>query len=140
VPFGTGPALVQIKALDNVDKYMYYHPKCFELLKQWMEFLTKMWSDNQLGIKPPELPELLDLYNFFNCQSVFQKSQSQITSKKRWLQFIHQWFDAFKTLKAVHFFDKIIGKLNNKQLLMSSGFAKVKNHSLQMFINNHDKI
>jgi hypothetical protein len=139
VPFGTGPALVQINELESVDDYLYYHPKCFVLLKQWNVFLQSMWGKNLLNIKPPESKELLELYKFFNCHMVFTKSQTQITSGKRWTQFVHQWFDAFKTLKAVHFFDKNFGKLNLKQLLKSTDFAKVSSPSLKMFLSNYDK-
>lgn len=136
VPFGTGPALIKINALDSINEYLYYHPRCFELLKLWIEYLKLMWSENKLNIKSPDLPELSEIYVFFNCQSVFEKSQSQITSENRWLQFVQQWFDSFKTLKAVHFFDKHLCKQNLQQLLNSSGFAKVSNPVLDRFLKN----
>ena len=139
VPFGTGPALMKINALDNIDGYLYYHPKSFDFLKQWIDFLNQMWSENKFNIERPKNEELSNLFDFFNCQIVFEKSQNQITSKKRWTQFVHQWFDAFKTLKAIHFFDQNLKKHNLKQLLKLSEFDKVTNLSLSLFLENHDK-
>ncbi|MFK8011594.1 MAG: hypothetical protein AB8B80_06105 [Marinicellaceae bacterium] len=140
VPFGTGPALLEISALNNVNQYKYYHPHCFELLKEWLQYLKHIWTPNGILMKPPKKQELSQLFEFFKLDSVLKKSKSQITSRERWLQFIHQWFDAFKTLKAVHFFDKNHKRLNNKQLLNSDVFAKVRNPLLHELIQKHEQI
>jgi len=138
VPFGTGPALTKIKELDNINDYLFYNPQCFELLRKWIEFLNNMWRDDQLIFDQPESKELTSLFHWFNCHVVFDKSKKQITSKDRWQQFVYQWFDAFKTLKAVHYFDRNLTRVNNKELLKSRVFAKVTNHSLQEFIERND--
>jgi len=138
VPFGTGPALTKISELENINEYLFYNPKCFELLKQWIEFLNNMWCDDQLIIDQPESNELTSLFHWLNCKIVFDKSKKQITSKDRWQQFVYQWFDAFKTLKTVHYFDRNLTRVNNKELLKSRVFAKVMNHSLQEFIDRND--
>jgi hypothetical protein len=98
-----------------------------------------MWRNEKLNIKIPTDKKLQELYLFLKCAKTFKKSLAQITSKKRWNQFIHQWFDAFKTLKTIHFFDKKLPRLNYIQLLKSDSFAKVSNSKLNQFINNNDK-
>ena len=130
---------MQINELDTVNDYLFYNPKCFILLQQWLDFLKSMWDRNELNINPPKPQKLLELYDFLNCQIVFEKSQNQITSEHRWTQFVHQWFDAFKTLKTIHYFDKNLLRLNLNQLLNTSNFAKVTDSKLQTFINNNDK-
>lgn len=127
VPFGTGPALININNLNHIDEYKYYHPQCFIDLKNWIKFLQSMWCGNTLKIEVPTDKNLQELYEFLNCQEVFEKSSAQITSKFRWEQFVQQWFDAFKTLKAVHFFDKKYSRLNYFQLLKTEAFGKVLN-------------
>jgi hypothetical protein len=140
VPFGTGPALAQIQALENPQQYTYYHPQCFIYLRQWLLYLNAMWADDRLNIKPPTDPKLLALYQQLNCQHVFKKSLAQITSATRWQQFVHQWFDAFKTLKSVHFFDGLYPRLTYRQLSNNESFAKVSNLKLDKLLNQYDKI
>lgn len=139
VPFGTGPALTKIDNLIHTDEYKYYNPKCFIHLKNWIDFLQSIWSEGSLKICAPTDKNLHDLYEFLNCQKVFENSRAQITSKSRWQQFIQQWFDAFKTLKAVHFFDKKYTRLNYFQLLKTDAFGKVLNPIFYDFIKDNDK-
>jgi hypothetical protein len=139
VPFGTGPALSKINSLNSIDDYKYYNPQCFLYLKKWQKYLDSLYHNAVLKITTPEDLVLQGLYKFFNCQILFQKSSHQITSRQRWAQFIMQWFDAFRTLKAVHYFDKIFPQENYKQLLKSHNFVKVANPSLQHFMQKNDK-
>ncbi len=134
VPFGTGPALVQINNLANVNEYKYYHPRCFIQLKEWYFYLHSLWNNKQLNIIHPVDEILQELYDYLSCEEVFNKSQPQITSANRWQQFIHQWFDAFKVLKTVHFFDKKYARLNYLELLKTDTFDKVLNSQLRNFI------
>jgi hypothetical protein len=139
VPFGTGPALNKIKKLHSIDEYHYYHPQCFIQLRNWMVYLNSLWYDGALHIEAPQSNELLALFDFFKCQNVFTKSSKQISSEKRWQDFVHQWFDSFKTLKAVHFFDKKHPDLNYLQLLNTQSFAKVANLTLEN-LTKYDEI
>lgn len=140
VPFGTGPALLALSRLQEGQSYRYYHPKCFVLLKQWQVYLLACWSEDCLKIQAPENPELRALYNYWKFKRVVSQCQSQVTSSKRWSQFVHQWFDAFKVLKTVHYFDKYYSRLNYEQLLKAQEFAKVLNPTLSRFIKHNDKI
>ncbi len=135
VVFGTGPALTAIVALEKPMDYPFYHPNCFIMLKQWLQFLSSLWQE-KLIITPPQETLLAELYHHLNCHIVFNKSKPQITSQQRWTQFVHQWFDAFRTLKAIHFFHKKFKPLTIQQLLNHPSFAKVNNLSLQTFLEN----
>ncbi len=125
VPFGTGPALKKINELKDINDYSYYNPQCFIYLKFWKEYLDALWSESGLSFNKPQDELLLQLYYFLDCHLIFKKSSKQITSHLRWQQFIHQWFDAFKILKTVHFFDKKFERLNYKRLLKHESFVKV---------------
>ena len=139
VPFGTGPALAKINALNNINEYTYYSPQCFIFLQKWLCFLKNMWCDDKLQIIAPADEKLSALFLFLNCEKVFLKCSAQIKSKSHWQKFIHQWFDAFKTLKTVHFFDKKFTRLNYLQLLNEDSFAKVSSLKLKKMITRHDK-
>jgi hypothetical protein len=138
VPFGTGPALIQIKELTSSEHYKYYHPECFVNLKKWIRFLQSRWTENGLKLEKPSDKILLELYSYLNCESVFKRVTSQMTSQLRWQQFIHQWFDAFKGLKTVHFFDKKYDRLNYLELLKTGSFDKVLNSKFREFIKQND--
>ncbi len=140
VPFGTGPAIKQIDDLEDIGHYSYYNPQCFIYLKLWKEFLDSLWSKNCLFIIEPRDKMLNQLYCYFDCHTVFTKSRKQITSLERWQQFIHQWFDAFRILKTVHFFDKKFERLNYKRLLKDGSFVKVTNPKLNLFVFTYDTI
>jgi hypothetical protein len=138
VPFGTGPALIQIKELTSPEHYKYYHPKCFNYLKQWIKFLQERWVFGGLNLEKPTDKNLLELYSYLNCENVFKRVSIQMTSALRWQQFIHQWFDAFKGLKTVHFFDKKYDRLNYLELLKTDSFDKVLNSNFRDFIKQND--
>ena len=104
VPFGTGPAVNEI--IRNAEKghsYHYYHPEIFEQLKALMaafndlpkyryfynEWLNKLSTPNQSCLQS------MDFESFIIKQK--QVSDAQL------LKQLHVWFDAFKTLKYVHY-------------------------------------
>ena len=139
VPFGTGPALIQIMTLASYKDYKYYHPECFIYLKKWIKFLHNTWAQGHLKIEKPSDKILSELYAHLNCENVFKRVSTQMTSQLRWQQFIHQWFDAFKGLKAVHFFDKKYDRLNYFELLKIDSFDKVLDYPLKIFIDKYEQ-
>ncbi len=136
VPFGTGPALIKLQNM--MDKEVkYYHPLCFEVLKMWLDYIKNLYNE-ELVIKPPKNLNLNGLYELFKCNSVFKKRILQINSKDKWDKFIFQWFDAFKTLKAVHYIEKKYPPIEYLQLLKEPSFAKVSTLELLEFIKQND--
>lgn len=98
VPFGTGPALQKYQ--DSGASPLYYHPKCFEIIKLWRLKLLSQYQQGDI-MKTASADEAF-LNEFWSWSSVFEKNWPQIKSATRWQQFIHEWLDAFKLLKSVH--------------------------------------
>lgn len=98
VPFGTGPAITQIQQLQSSgEPYTYYHPEIFFVLREWRESLLHYYQKQQVTSNDG------GLNNHWQVSSVLNQAMKQIKSYQRWQQFIHEWFDAFKILKSVHF-------------------------------------
>ncbi len=97
VPFGTGPAVIKIEQqIDSNTEITFYHPQIFLRLKLWHEEICRYYS-NQL------LPSDQVLNKYWKIKDVLTKAQQNANSETRWQQFIHEWFDAFKILKSVHY-------------------------------------
>ena len=112
VPFGTGPAVGKIiedkQALDSV---LFYHPRCFEALKNLLLVLPQLREHDA-----PELPELLinkaldeklaRAATAVLCSMGLDKAVSHCrkhgVSEAQFIRQFHQWFDGFKTLKFIH--------------------------------------
>lgn len=96
VPFGTGPALTKLKASDQ----LFYHPKVFIHLKQLLNQLPSLYtSDLQTNNNTPHLAATLTALNFEQALSHARKHSS---NPHTFTRHIHNWFDAFKTLKFIH--------------------------------------
>jgi hypothetical protein len=104
VPFGTGRSVDRYLA-NTRNEYQLYDPKCFVVLKNWLEVFYKSDLDYTSLIENakkinPELADILieqDLNNFIHKLRQKNISSSEIMSQK------HYWFDAFKTLKLIHY-------------------------------------
>jgi hypothetical protein len=104
VPFGTGPAVKQIVELTSQgESYCYYHPVVFERLKELLTNFNDLYIYlHELSNWYEKLPEgvqsalvSIGFETFINKQNTTQA-----------LQFSKQlivWFDAFKTLKFIHY-------------------------------------
>ncbi len=103
VPFGTGPAVNEILALQAAGQdYYYYHPHVFECLKEVLNNFSSLWQYRQ------KLSLWYDSQQEIVCDSLksigldnFVKKQSDATKQQFDKQLI-VWFDAFKTLKFIH--------------------------------------
>lgn len=117
VPFGTGPAVNRIIELQHQQKaYCYYHPQVFVLLKEVLTAFTSVFDYlNNIEpwlakLSPHAKSSLLSLgFNDFIAKQHSQQSAQQkklVEVKQANTQFNKQlivWFDAFKTLKFIHF-------------------------------------
>ncbi len=112
VPFGTGPAISQIQDLhNNQQQAEYYHPQIFHLLKTWRQQLLAFYDIQQMPANDHGLNA------FWQLPVLLEKNRQQINSHQRWLQFIHEWFDAFKILKSVHFLRSSYPSVSKQELL-----------------------
>ena len=119
VPFGTGPALQKILLLDDPARdFVFYHPACFVALKVWLELAESLWSggikaltvddiDNVLGEKPGEFASvdtrvLYDCLQSLEVNDALDHAFSHSKSKAVFDRHLHNWFDAFRTLKFIH--------------------------------------
>lgn len=87
VPFGTGPALLKIRASDS---FTMFDPEIFEMLRRVLAAFKQ-------GTPPPYLGTL-DALGFPSLQKHLATS---IPPKQR-LKHAHDWFDGFRTLKFIH--------------------------------------
>ena len=150
VPFGTGPAINKISQLASpLNDYLYYNPLCFEYLKACLLLLPKLWGLKELAesLPPCDLIEKLliaieadlslntkiDLSLLGQALKSlgankalthsYQHSHSDITFS----QHMNNWFDAFKTLKFIHFIrENGASSINAKTLLAETGFLSNK--------------
>jgi hypothetical protein len=105
VPFGTGRSVDRYLSNER-DEYLLYDPKSFIILKNWLEvFYDHSLTDQTILIKiakniHPSLFDFLnqqDFENFVKKVLLNNKNQSEVEKQK------HFWFDAFKTLKLIHY-------------------------------------
>jgi hypothetical protein len=112
VPFGTGPAIDTISALENPQQdYLYYHPQIFLLLKHVLAVAASWNSSNfsineffgQLEVKCPIHIEVLrDVLISLKLEKFFRHCAQQNISPERFEESFHAWFDAFLTLRFIH--------------------------------------
>lgn len=104
VPFGTGPAVKAIAALEDPEsQYLYYAPETFVALKQWLDRLPEVWPRLQQGTLPlADLPQpvqnaLLDA----GVEKLWPHLLQQARDNEAGTRMLHNWFDAFQTLKFI---------------------------------------
>jgi hypothetical protein len=117
VPFGTGPAVD--KLINSNNEAIFYHPECFRILACWLNYLDGLSEDNGFTLPPISndahyIHELAELFNTQeNTNKLFANHK---TASARKIQ-LHQWFDAFKTLKAIHYLrDRYFASISYKTL------------------------
>jgi hypothetical protein len=105
VPFGTGRSVDRYLSNER-DEYQLYDPKSFIILKNWLG----VFYDNSLAEQAslikiaknihPALFDFLnqqDFENFINKVLLKNSNPNEIEKQK------HFWFNAFKTLKLIHY-------------------------------------
>lgn len=105
VPFGTGRSVDRYLS-NSRDEYLLYDPKSFVILKTWLEvFFDNLVPSPSSLIKisnniSPALSDFLskqDFGNFINKVLLKNNNPNEIEKQK------HFWFDAFRTLKLIHY-------------------------------------
>ena len=120
VPFGTGPAIKKIKnQLDKQITLTCYHPSVFKIIKRWKKSLDSYYYTQLL------LTDDHGLNAYWQVQKLLDKNLQQIKSAARWQQFVHEWLDAFKLLKTVHFLSDEFQPMAIEQLIESDVYQLI---------------
>ena len=101
-----------------------YHPEIFSRLRQWIKTLNTASDQELVGCLTrlsPTFPPLQKL----------PKLLRQPVKGHRILQRRHEWFDAFKTLKWIHYIrDKELGTLPFEEALAQAPFIDAQYQNL----------
>jgi hypothetical protein len=110
-PFGTGHALQKIEQLSRpIDEYLYYNPAVFLLLKAWLSVIHEIWSNREqvdldfLCKNAAGNRQILkSCLQALGVLPILMKGINQYKSMPTFNRYIRHWFDAFKTLKFIHY-------------------------------------
>jgi hypothetical protein len=143
VPFGTGQRITRyLKNIQN--EYLVYNPKSFELLKEWLEFFNSDSVINSDVIKTEAKKISVHLYKFLVEQN-FEESWNKILKNSDSIEEIRKqkifWFDAFRTLKLIHYLrDNVYPNTNVYEALkfFSNKFELTFEYDVQKIQNNYE--
>ncbi len=111
VPFGTGPA---IQKQYSCTVYLDYDPAVFQALRTWLQEMPKLYNAIQ-NTSSTSLSTLIKAQHIHiesvSYQALFSLDvdkllshiQKQAKHCEQALRMSHEWFDAFRTLKFIHF-------------------------------------
>lgn len=108
VPFGTGAAVGKMVGLKNpFREFRLYHPATFDLLKGWLDSLPLFWQKQSTDLadilQPLALDKLIVHLNDAGAAGALEHSLRQSSTSARFIRHMHTWFDAFRTLKLIHY-------------------------------------
>jgi hypothetical protein len=111
VPFGTGAAVNVITRLpDPARDFRFYHPGVFELLNAWLRSwpAIRASGSNDFGPHIPLPPSplrsaLLEGLVALKTDRALDHALRHGSDEAGFTRQMHTWFDAFRTLKLVHF-------------------------------------
>jgi len=102
VPFGTGPAISKLLLEKNLNEAnIFYHPQIFIELKAWLDAMpTSQTNDlEDLNLSTTSLAALKEIGTIKGIKAARKIAISAQTYSKH----MNTWFDAFKTLKFIHY-------------------------------------
>lgn len=117
IPFGTGPAMTKILALENPSEdFLFYHPMCFVYLRLWRMLAGSLWQTKalpktsdieNLKLHEPCLAEvdphiLLECLEAIDLEKALDHALAHSTQERIFNRHMDNWFDAFLTLKFIH--------------------------------------
>ncbi len=110
VPFGTGATMQRLSAQPEL---RFYHPDIFRQLRVTLTLLDDLWrwrdSIQHLGLVPGlqtigfEDEIVVQALLQLGFEKVLHQAYRQCCDRKRFQFFLRVWFDAFRTLKFVHY-------------------------------------
>jgi hypothetical protein len=136
VPFGTGAAVNKITTLATpVADYQFYNPAVFELLKLWLQALPAIWqsrsgelSIDQLLVQIDGLEKdvLIEALLAIGTQKALGHAFKQSKDLHQFTRQLNTWFDAFRTLKLIHFLrDNALPSISYAMLEENRTFKKL---------------
>lgn len=132
VPFGTGAAVNQITALaDPVKDFRFYNPEIFVLLKLWLEAMPTIWPSQSSNLATSDLREQEFLLNGLieiGAEKALDHAFRQSKDLEQFMKQMVTWFDAFRTLKLVHYLrDHHLPSISHEVLLSSEAYQLLNN-------------
>jgi hypothetical protein len=110
VPFGTGPAVEKILQLPSAANFETYDPRVFvdlaTLLEHFQDLCRNRPSQGKLSYQSWLASLATNLQNAcvaLNVEQLFRHLSRQACSEAQCQRHIHDWFDAFRTLKFIHY-------------------------------------
>lgn len=105
VPFGTGPAITKIADMKSpLDSYLFYNPLVFECLREFLRSLPGCWQQEGQGdLSIDYNQQIYAALNAIGFYKVLNKLRGQAKNRQAFLRACYDWFDAFKTLKFIHY-------------------------------------
>ncbi len=103
-PFGTGRSVAQL-AMDPHPARLYYDPRCYDVLGQWLQLVTECWRSDARELLTRSVAISAALEEFL-VQEKFQEvwpglCRNHGDAKTR-LVALHGWFDGLKTTRLIH--------------------------------------
>ncbi|MGK7890770.1 MAG: hypothetical protein AB4042_15670, partial [Leptolyngbyaceae cyanobacterium] len=128
VPFGTGATMTR---LSQTPTFTFYHPQIFVHLRDWLQCIDQLWSVDTEAIAhlehwfshspwadAPWIDHVLDI----GLTQTLQQAHRQSRDRAHFHRFMQTWFDAFRTLKFVHYLrDHHYPSLSFEQLMRELG-------------------
>lgn len=109
VPFGTGPAVAAIMQKNIPEEDLNsYNPEVFICLKEWLTHIPKIWLMIQADDDPLAAlsQPTRDAIGAVGWATIARHLDKQAKSQSDSDSALHNWFDAFRTLKFVHYLQK----------------------------------
>lgn len=153
VPFGTGAATGKIMALENpASEFLFYQPNIFRLLRIWLARTAIFWKlqstdvaavmsrpgPGDPGGKPSpassgDVQALVDALGETGVAHALEHAFRQSKDAQQFSRQMHTWFDAFRTLKTIHY-------LRDRHLPSISFEALVTDHHLDHLMGYEDSL
>lgn len=103
VPFGTGKAIGSILKTGN-SNYLTYNPQSFVDLRLFARKVPELYHEDNFESILIELPISIQNYlNTIQFSDHLNKIKNNCSSETQFLKSFYNWFNAFMTLKYVHF-------------------------------------
>lgn len=107
VPFGTGPAISKISYMEApLYEYKYYNSEVFECLRLFLASFKGYWGCSQLDVEIEfggYQEQICSAIQSIGFQKIKENLRQQSKTLEQFLRKCTEWFDAFRTLKFIHF-------------------------------------